>query len=96
MANGRGGKNTMHENHPLIEARKYVYNVTYDACNVYKCHIGPESIVTESVILVIDLHETFSYTMLTSVPILYTADMITSERPLKMTIQHRGSVAHAS
>lgn len=29
-----------------------------------KCHIGPTSIVTKSAILVIDLHETFSYTML--------------------------------
>ena len=96
MANGRGGENITHENHPLIEARKYVYNVTCDACNVSKCHIGPASLVTKSAILVIDLHETFSYTMLTCVPTLYTADMITSEQPLKMTIQQPGSVAHAS
>lgn len=49
--------------------------------------IGQSSrIATKSAALAIEKHERFSYTLLTVVPLLYTADMIIYEQPLYMAI----------
>lgn len=85
----------MRENHPLVEARMYgcMSRTCFSVSFVYMCICGPgpagssPRIVTKTAACAIERQGRFSYTLVTGAPILRTADMITSEQPLEMTIQ---------